>query len=107
MPLLNYFAYGSNMSLARLRARVPSTKFISLAMLSGHELRFHKRSDDGSAKCDAYEPGNPDSEVTGILYTINDTEKRNLNLAEWLGYGYDIKEVVLMLADGNQVTAFT
>lgn len=50
-----YFAYGSNMSSARLRARVPSCRPIGIAFLPGHELRFHKRSKDGSGKCDAFQ----------------------------------------------------
>jgi len=39
---LRYFAYGSNMSLARLRRRVPSARRIAVATLPGYRLRFHK-----------------------------------------------------------------
>ena len=38
---LNYFAYGSNMSLARLRARIPSAEKVGSFMLREHSLRFH------------------------------------------------------------------
>jgi hypothetical protein len=51
-----YFAYGSNMETARLRERMPSAKPLGVAKLSGHELRFHKRSKDGSGKCNAFAP---------------------------------------------------
>jgi gamma-glutamylcyclotransferase len=47
-----YFAYGSNMLTERLKARVPSTRPISPAILSDYDLRFHKRSTDKSGKCD-------------------------------------------------------
>jgi hypothetical protein len=50
---MQYFAYGSNMSLRRLRTRVPSAVKLGNATLFGHQLKFHKRSQDGSAKCDA------------------------------------------------------
>ena len=47
------FAYGSNMPSARLRGRCPSARAIGIAELRGHELRWHKRSKDGSGKCDS------------------------------------------------------
>jgi hypothetical protein len=49
-----YFAYGSNMSTARLRERMPSCKPLGTATLPGHALRFHKRSTDKSGKCNAF-----------------------------------------------------
>jgi gamma-glutamylcyclotransferase len=49
-----YFAYGSNMSLSRLRERVPSAEAVGCFSLNGHDLRFHKLSKDGSGKCDAF-----------------------------------------------------
>ena len=48
-----YFAYGSNLSSARMAARVPSARVVARAQLPGHALRFHKVGRDGSAKCDA------------------------------------------------------
>jgi len=38
---MKYFAYGSNMSLLRLRARVPSAERIGMFTLVEHALRFH------------------------------------------------------------------
>lgn len=46
------FAYGSNMLVARLTERVPSARPIGIGQLKGHVLRWHKRSKDGSGKCD-------------------------------------------------------
>lgn len=47
------FSYGSNMSQRRLKARVPSARFIAVAERPDHRLRFHKSAGDGSAKCNA------------------------------------------------------
>jgi len=48
-----YFAYGSNMLSARLQERAPSATAIAIGKISGHRLCWHKRSRDGSGKCDA------------------------------------------------------
>ena len=39
---MKYFAYGSNMSFARLQARVPSARSLGCYALRQHDLRFHK-----------------------------------------------------------------
>lgn len=87
------FSYGSNMSLARLQERVPSARFVTIAALPAHRLRFHKISTDGSGKCDAEETGNPKDRVIGVVYEILDSEKSALDRKEGLGSGYDEKEV--------------
>jgi hypothetical protein len=102
-----YFSYGSNMSVRRLRSRVPSARFVSIAALQRHELRFHKVGRDGSGKCDAYETGNPEDVVWGVLFEIAAAEKPVLDERESLGYGYDEKDVVLTIPSGGTVTAFT
>ena len=43
---MHYFAYGSNMSVARLRMRTPSARKVGLFRLASHDLRFHKRGAD-------------------------------------------------------------
>ena len=69
------FSYGSNMSLARIRDRVPSARFFAVATLKAHRLKFHKISKDGSGKCDAKETENPEDKVVGIVYEFADDEK--------------------------------
>ena len=39
---VKYFAYGSNMSLVRLRERVPSAERLGVFILAEYQLRFHK-----------------------------------------------------------------
>jgi hypothetical protein len=84
---VEYFAYGSNMSTARLRKRMPSCMPLGIATLSGHELRFHKRSIDGSGKCNAFASGN-DNSVTGVLFSFDPAERAKLDEAEGVGSGY-------------------
>lgn len=102
-----YFAYGSNMSLKRLQARVPSARPVGLAHLEAHQLRFHKRGKDDSAKADAYLTGDSSDRVVGVLFIIDPDEKHHLDRAEGLGFGYDIKEVELAFGARGTITAFT
>jgi len=105
---MKYFAYGSNMSLLRLRERVPNAERIGMFTLVEHALRFHKWSrKDKSAKCDALFTGNPDDFVIGALFEILRDQKRSLDRAEGLGFGYDEKRVTVTDALGNSFDAFT
>jgi len=104
---LYYFAYGSNMSVSRLRARVPSAQPHGVAHLTHHRLSFHKIGHDGSAKCDAFFTDEKSDLVMGVLYSIEHSEKDYLDQVEGLGNGYEIKEVDLLHPEGHQVSAFT
>ena len=104
---MHYFAYGSNMSLARLRARIPSARRIGTYRLQAHELRFHKVGRDGSGKCDAFHTGHPDHVVIGAVFDIDPLEKAQLDLVEGIGAGYDEKQVDLQGVHGPDVAAFT
>lgn len=104
---MHYFAYGSNMSVSRLRQRTPSAKALGCFTLHGHDLRFHKSSGDGSAKCDAYFTPNARNVVYGVLFELHPSEKPALDAAEGLGYGYDQKEITVIARDGSAVTATT
>ena len=102
-----YFSYGSNMSHARILERVPSVKFFATAKLIEHELRFHKKSVDGSSKCDAYQTGNPDHVIIGVVFEIDEAEKPALDKKEGLGIGYEEKEVALITSTGEAIEALT
>lgn len=92
---MKYFAYGSNMSLARLQERVPSAVRHGVFTLVGHQLRFHMESDDGSGKCDAYQTNNEEDVVIGALFDMHEDDKVYLDRAESLGSGYDAKTVIV------------
>jgi AIG2-like family len=102
-----YFAYGSNLSTQRLAARVPSAKVISVAMLRGHRLEFHKIGKDGSAKCDVARTGDSNDVVYGVVFAIPLAEKSTLDKIEGLGYGYAEKEVVVLSESGAAFEAVT
>lgn len=96
-----YFAYGSNMSTARLQRRTPSAEPLGVATLAGHTLRFHKRSKkDGSAKCDAFATPNEDATVVGVLFRFDPAERAKLDAAEGAGRGYDARVVTVVSSDG-------
>ena len=101
-----YFSYGSNMSLRRLRLRVPSASCIGSGFLQEHELRFHKVSSrDGSAKCDAVFTASSDQCIHGVVYRIGEAEKPGLDRAEGLGFGYEQKNVWIEMEGGVEVQA--
>jgi len=105
---VHYFSYGSNMSVKRLLDRVSSAKKVDVGILEKHELKFHKISKkDGSAKCDAYETGNPEHKLYGVVFHISEQEKPELDRKEGLGYGYKQKDVKILLNDGTTIEAFT
>lgn len=105
---MRYFAYGSNMSLPRLKQRVPSAVRIGTFTLTEHSLRFHKVSrKDGSGKCDALFTQNPNDHVIGALFEISDKEKGALDKVEGLGYGYKEKRVQVTDTKGNSLEAIT
>jgi gamma-glutamylcyclotransferase (GGCT)/AIG2-like uncharacterized protein YtfP len=99
-----YFAYGSNLWLPRLRARVPGAESLGAARLRGFSLRWHKRSHDGSGKCGIAVDG--DGVVHGGLFRIPVAERPRLDHVEELGVGYGDLDVRLDTATG-EVTAYT
>lgn len=101
-----YFAYGSNMSTARLRERMPSCEPIGVATLPGHSLRFHKRSIDGSGKCNAL-AGCDDDEVVGVLFRFDPKERGRLDKAEGVGNGYEHASVTVINDKGRRRKVLT
>jgi gamma-glutamylcyclotransferase len=101
------FAYGSNMPTARIKARCSSARALGVAELPGYELRWHKKSKDGSGKCDIVPTSQPGVSVFGVLYEIASGEKISLDGAEGLGSGYDETEIeVYRGADRLTVKAY-
>ena len=107
MNTILYFSYGSNMSTRRLVDRVPSARAISVAMLYGHKLKFHKKSIYGSAKCDAASTSEPNDVVYGVVFEIVLSEKSALDKKEGLGSGYAEKTVTVVSGSGEKFEAVT
>jgi gamma-glutamylcyclotransferase len=85
------FAYGSNMLTGRIRNRCPAAAVLGVCELPRHELRWHKRSRDGSGKCDVVQANDPTEVVYGVLYEIPLGERPALDRTEGLGDGYEVK----------------
>jgi len=78
------FAYGSNMCSGRLRSyEVRPEGPGRPAMLRDYQLRFNKKSNDGSGKANV-EP-HTDADVWGVLYTIPEEDLEILDRRE-VGY---------------------
>ena len=106
MATILYFAYGSNMSTARMRYRAPSSRFVCIAQLPKYRLRFHKRSKDGSGKCNAIYTGAPADSVFGVVYEIPLNEKAALDRAEGLGRGYNEQRLSVFSSDQRELQVF-
>jgi len=79
-----YFAYGSNLSSARLRERVVSARALGPARIAGYRLALDKRGADGSGKANlARDPG---ARVWGVVYSIEVEHWERLDACE-PGYG--------------------
>lgn len=104
MPL--YFAYGSNLSTARIRQadRAPSASRVGTASLSGHVLAWHKRGADGSGKCTICATGNRSDGVWGVVWEIEAADVARLDAIE--GPGYERIEVEVATAN-QKMSAFT
>ncbi len=107
------FSYGSNMSSARLRARVPSAIALGVGSLAGYVLRFHKRSTDGSAKANAFRTDDPSDVLFGVVFEVKEEQKRDLDRHEGAGYTEQIvtvqiarqaKQVRMYVADAAKLT---
>jgi len=101
---VTYFAYGSNMCSAWLRSRVPGAMANGRAVLHNHELRFRKRSSDGSSKCDVVPAAG--RMVHGVVFQIPLDEKPALDVAEGLGKGYREMRCTVAELGGELIAAF-
>lgn len=88
-------------------SRVPSAKFVVTAVLPGHELYFHKKGQDGSAKCDAFETQSVENSVNGVVYDIAKSHKARLDRLEGLGQGYEEKTVEVVTPSSEVLVAYT
>lgn len=83
------FSYGSNMSIKRIKERIPNVSKIGIGKIKGYTITFFKKSKDGSGKATIIK-AKEDSEVWGVLFSISEKDKKKLDKIEGLGYGYNI-----------------
>lgn len=97
--MVRVFAYGSNLCLERLLARTPTARALATATLAGHALRWHKKSIDGSGKCDAFATDSGSDVVWGVVYELTPADKLVLDGFEGLGHDYFEKAVRVRTRD--------
>ena len=100
-----YFAYGSNMSVRRLRARVSSAVPLGVGWIADRRLRFHKRGRDGSGKCDIAPCLG--RQAHGVLFAIDAVQVADLDRIEGVGRGYSRQEVDVHVSAERCRRAFT
>ncbi len=94
-----YFAYGSNMNWQQMQRRCPSSRFVCVARLPGHQFGITRHSrlrDCGTANVFPAEG----SEVWGIVYDVSDADLITLDAFE---DGYRRQRLtVFALGDGSE-----
>jgi gamma-glutamylcyclotransferase len=91
-----YFAYGSNMSTRRLRARIPEATALGRGRLEGWRLACNKHGRDGSGKANLI--SEEASLVWGVLFSIPKSEWPTLDRFEW---GYERRTYSVSRDDGR------
>lgn len=92
------FAYGSNMSTLRLRARVPSAQPVGIGHVAGQRLAFHKQSTDESGKANLLRSGHDEDHVWGVLFSIAADHGPRLDACE---PSYDAVELDVRVESGR------
>ena len=78
---IKYFAYGSNLDLAQMKIRCPSSELISKGSLSGYRLPFNRYSSGwGGGVADVIQ--GKGSEVWGLEFELSDSHLKRLDSYE-------------------------
>lgn len=101
-----YFSYGSNLHPVRLTKRISSAKLVSAVCVNNYKLKFHKKSKDGSAKCNLIETSDEKDQIFGAIYEIDTAQKAILDGFEGLGSGY-FEHRVQIVKENNTFDCFT
>ncbi|MCG6885651.1 MAG: gamma-glutamylcyclotransferase [Proteobacteria bacterium] len=106
MNTIYYFAYGSNLHPIRLMERVPSAELIGVATNPNHRLTFHKKSNDGSSKCNMFDSRSESDMIYGAIYKLKQEHKNELDRIEGKGFGY-IDSQITLNHHGVEYTCFS
>ena len=99
---IHYFAYGSNMSTARLAARVREIRALGVGRLHDHELVFDKPGRDGTAKANVRPAGG--RLVHGVVWEIGSDSLSALDRFE---PGYIRHELEIVVTGLPRLSAWT
>ena len=89
----------------RLSDRVSSAKNPRRYALHEFRLRFHKKSGDGSGKCNIFRTGSDHDVVHGVLFDIDDRQISDLDACEGCGQHYR-KSWITDQIDGEETEIF-
>lgn len=99
-----YFAYGSNLSLARMKTRTQRDHKSRVVRLPGYRLAFNKRSQSGSLRANIVPAKR--SEVRGVVYRCDDDAMAKLDIDEGVAGGhYERHTVRVFDGEGKAVDA--
>jgi gamma-glutamylcyclotransferase len=97
-----YFAYGSNLWPPQMCGRCASARPIGSGVIHGWRLAYDKPGGDGTAKANLREE--PGSEVHGVVYELDSSDREELDRAE---PGYTSFDLEVRLDDDRAVEALT
>lgn len=108
---MKYFAYGSNLCVARLEGRDANPTYPRVARLEGYELTFNKKSasrNQMSGKANIVPTTKDGSVVWGVVFDIDDGSLAGLRAAEGYFIGHYREEKVTVVIDSlpTSVTAY-
>lgn len=96
-----YFAYGSNMSISRLRRRVSSASKIDTARLKDYKFICNKIGGDGTAKANIeFAHG---EEVWGVIFELT---KKDLEILDSYEGGY-IRKKLRVRSGANEMKVYS
>ena len=99
-----YFAYGSNMNVAQMRARVPGVELVGTGTLKGHEFLFSGYSHTwGGAVANVRRARG--KSVFGVVYLLPAFGLPKLDRFEGYPQSYQRKSADISLTDGGSVSA--
>ena len=105
--MIDYFAFGSNVSCPRLLRRIPEASVITVAVLNRHRLCWRKNDRGQSGKCDIEHTGVHEDLVYGVIYRMAPAAQAVLDGYENAGLGYERKDILVESLNGDRVEAFT
>ncbi len=101
-----YFAYGANMSPELMRELCPAAECLGPVRLAGYRLAFTRRSvRSGTGVADVLP--DPRGETWGVLYDLDQPDRRTLDAKEGLGWAYEQLAVTVVDSSGEEHNAVT
>ena len=90
------------MLTVKLECRCSSVDIIGVYWTKEYNLKFHKKSIDGSGKGNMAPANGGTGELYGIVFTINKDDEQRLHDAEGYGHGYKKTEIEVISEKTNK-----